>query len=172
MRSPAVALAALLVLSNHAKADQWRGGGDTAQITFEESRQDGQLVGCNVGFTQMVYDDVGNHGAPIGVRGLLSLIKLNDKRVLFFLKMAGLEMTGPNKDTAAAFFSPTLAYVSADGYSSAHRESLKTACDGPGYCAGFFGLDDILHLSTIAGSTGCVYEFRPTCADEFWPTSR
>lgn len=47
-------------------------------------------------------------------------------------------------------FTPTYAYVSGDGYSSAHRETEgSTECDGTGYCAAFHDASDIKKLYAL-----------------------
>lgn len=133
------------------KAAAWesRGGGNTLRVGFEEERQGGALVGCDLSFTQVAEDDVDRHGAIILVNFLLSIIKPTPTNVAFFLKASGEDQNSTNPSQFTPF-SPSYAYILANGYSSVHRESQILHCDGPGFCAGYFSGSDVLQLLKVA----------------------
>ena len=144
-----VALLVLLSFPGSIAAQEWRGGGDTVRVGFEEQREGGALAICELTFTQVLRDDVHRQNAVVTANAILGMAKASPTRIGFMFKFVGQDQSRVKGQTAVPF-SPSLAYVSAKGYSSAHREHQIFQCEGPGFCASYFGHTDFLGLLDIA----------------------
>ena len=123
-------LLAILLCPSFAQAEVWRGGGDTAQVGFEEERQAGELTICNLSFIQNIHDDIYRHGNVAQIYGTVSFSKINGKTLVYVLKIYGSDET-PGGDRKT--FSPVFAYINGPNYTSARHESLIFPCDGPSF---------------------------------------
>jgi len=161
-----VALLVLASLPLSAAAEQWRGVGETTLVGSEEQRENGALVACNISFTQVFADDVHRKGATVTAKGVLAMVKPAPRRFAFVLKMVG-EDQGRVASSSGSPFSPSSAYVSVAGYTSAHRASQTFKCDGPGYCAAFANNSDMTGLLGVAlsRSFNAAYQRRPGTLD-------
>ncbi len=152
-------LLALLSIPGSLAAQEGQRVGDLARIGFEEQRQGGALASCNLTFVQVFRDDVSRQNALVTVQTMLALVKPQPGVVVFMLKMVGKDQ-GSLKGESASFFSPSFAYLSAPGYSSAHREHQVFQCEGPGFCASYAGDVDMKGLLEIALSPSFTTSFQ------------
>ena len=126
------------VINAPVSAQEWSANDGKLRMRFEELREAGRLVGCNMFLVQVGFDNVSRQGKPVIISSVIALMLGKAKTdISILLKVWGYD-PNPARANAGNEFTPTYAYISASNYSSAKQEAtILPYCDGPGFCAVF-----------------------------------
>lgn len=110
----------------------------THEVAFHEQRQAGQLSGCGVIFNVGFRDTAYRNGGIVFVRGGVEILNLRPGQLIWTVKIQPTDVVWSEQanDFQIRPFSPSHAWVSVGGFSSAGSEGTQFQCDQGGFCAG------------------------------------